>query len=208
MKKITITLIGFLVTLSLMFLMTELIAKPKPSATKPPIKADVPPQVIPEEKPPEPNQPTPNPPMPSIEPSMELDSEIVVDPIEMTDFISQDFTPKNSEVMDTIGLPAYEGLPMSEVDSQAIPLMQTPPSYPLDALQKGIEGWVKLKFDVDNQGMAENIRVVATSHRSIFNQEAKRALKKWRFKPGKQNGLAVGLQNQVVTMEFNLEQDN
>lgn len=201
-----VTLTGFLVTTVLLFLMTSLIAEPqKPIVKKKKVIAS--PVVLPKAKPPEPDRNIPKPSKPSVTPSLDINTDIQVEPLELLDLVSMNFSPTNTNVIDGLELPAEATLEMSELDSQAIPLMQTSPSYPVIALQKGIEGWVKLRFDVDALGMAENIKIVTASHKKIFDKEALKALKKWRFKPGKENGKAVGLDNQTVTMEFNLEQN-
>ncbi len=206
MKSIAVALSGFSITLILLALMTSLIAEPQKLIVKKK-KIVVSPSVLPKEEPQRPDKDTPKPPKPSIVPSLDINTDIQVEPLELKDLVATNFSPANTNVIDGLALPGEGFYEMSELDSQAIPLIQTSPSYPIIALQKGIEGWVKLKFDVDAVGMAQNIKVLKTSHKKVFDREAIKALKKWRFKPGKQNGESIGLDNQTVTMEFNLEQN-
>ena len=60
-------------------------------------------------------------------------------------------------------------------------LEQTPAKYPQAALEQGIEGYVDLSFDVNDQGKATNIRVVEASNNGLFNKDAIEAVKKWTF---------------------------
>ncbi|AOE49390.1 TonB family protein [Kangiella sediminilitoris] len=53
--------------------------------------------------------------------------------------------------------------------------------YPKEAKKEGIEGYVNLTFDVNNQGRASNIRVEKSSNKGLFNKAAIDAIKQWRF---------------------------
>jgi protein TonB len=92
-------------------------------------------------------------------------------------------------------------------DGDAIAKVQITPAYPRDAATKGIEGYVTLQFDVTAVGTTENISVVEAKPRGVFEKAAKRALKKWRYKPKMDGGKAVAQPNQKMTLEFNLESE-
>ena len=81
-------------------------------------------------------------------------------------------------------------------NDQALPLVRIPAKYPAKAALKGVEGWVKLMFDVDTRGRVKNIRIVSAEPKRVFEQAARAALTKWRYRPaneGIQKDLLVQL---------------
>jgi len=56
------------------------------------------------------------------------------------------------------------------------------PTYPLNAKQKGEEGWVTVNFMVDTHGKPYEISVVEYSDKEFINPTLK-ALEKWKFEP-------------------------
>ncbi len=204
MKKLIYAATACLITLALLLLMTSLIAQPQ--APMPKVKKAKPaPQVLPPEKDPMPQEKVPMViPSISVLPSIDANEDIQVELKDMLNLEDVEFSPVQTDFIGQINAPNSPDLGLVEMDQEAIPLMQTAPAYPVDALTQGIEGWVKLTFDVDAAGFAKKIKVVSASHRKIFDREAKQALKKWKFKPGKRDGINTGLDNQSVTMQFNL----
>ena len=65
--------------------------------------------------------------------------------------------------------------------------------YPEFAKKAGIEGRVFVQFVVDENGNVQNPRVTRGVHK-LLDQEALRAVKQMKFKPGKQRGQAVKVQ--------------
>lgn len=90
------------------------------------------------------------------------------------------------------------------VESEVMPLNDVRPDYPRYALQRGIEGFVKLAFTINRSGNVENIRVQEASPRNVFEREARRAAARWRFAPRTEGGLAVD-REAVKTLYFRLE---
>lgn len=90
-------------------------------------------------------------------------------------------------------------------DSEVVPLNQVIPEYPRHALQRGIEGHVKLLFTITRDGRVENIRIAEAKPRNVFEREARRAAARWRFAPRTENGLAVE-REAVKTLYFRLQQ--
>jgi periplasmic protein TonB len=93
-------------------------------------------------------------------------------------------------------------------DGDATPIVRIDPRYPAKAARDGTEGWVILSFDITETGTVDNVEVIDSKPRRIFDREAKRALKKWKYrakvvdgKPQRQSGLTVQL-------DFNLDGDN
>ena len=75
------------------------------------------------------------------------------------------------------------------------------------AQQRGLEGWVLLKYDVDTSGTLSNIAVIDSEPRKIFDKEATRALRKWKFKPAMTNGQPIASLGQTVKIEFKMDQE-
>ncbi len=63
-----------------------------------------------------------------------------------------------------------------------------------------------LKYDVDTSGTLSNITVIDSEPRKIFDKEATRALRKWKFKPAMTNGQPIASVGQTVKIEFNMDQ--
>ncbi|MCX6130988.1 MAG: TonB family protein [Proteobacteria bacterium] len=90
------------------------------------------------------------------------------------------------------------------VTSNWQPLEQTKPSMPKEAALKGIEGWIKFRVDINEEGRPENITVVEAENRSVFENEARKALRKWKYAPRMVNGQAVKVIGHLITIEFKL----
>ncbi len=92
----------------------------------------------------------------------------------------------------------------AQVDSGFVPLSRQPPEYPYKAARRGIEGWVRVAFDVTETGDVENVEVIESDPPGVFDIAASRAVSRWRFKPRIIDGQAVsGKASQVV--EFKLD---
>lgn len=88
--------------------------------------------------------------------------------------------------------PAPEPAPPSEstepaadgsADDEVTPLVRIPPSYPRSAQRRGIEGVVTVAFTITKDGTVKDPEVVDAEPANIFNKEALRAIRKWKFKP-------------------------
>ena len=91
-----------------------------------------------------------------------------------------------------------------QVDSGFIPLSRQPPEYPYKAARRGIEGWVRVAFDVTATGNVENVEVIESDPPGVFDIAASRAVLRWRFKPRIVNGEAVpGKASQIVEFKLN-----
>ncbi len=90
-------------------------------------------------------------------------------------------------------------------DGDALPIIRIEPLMPRKAAMRGIEGWVVATFDVTPEGTVSNIKIVKSSHRNLYDKSAKRALRKWRYKPKVVAGKAVAQRNQKVNFNFKLQ---
>lgn len=71
--------------------------------------------------------------------------------------------------------------------------LQQSVEYPEFAQKAGIEGRVIVQFVVDEKGNVQDLKVTRGVHK-LLNEEAIRAVKEQKFKPGKQRGEAVKVQ--------------
>jgi protein TonB len=89
-------------------------------------------------------------------------------------------------------------------DSDSVPLVRVPPQYPIRAAERGIEGWVVLRFTITATGTVENPTVVAAQPKRIFDRAAIRALKKWKYRPRIVDGKATP-RVEEVKLSFDLD---
>ena len=91
---------------------------------------------------------------------------------------------------------------------QATPQFRVDPTYPPEASRDGIEGWVKLGFTVTASGAVSDITVLDAQPARVFDRAARRALKKWKYKPQLLDGKPVSQTGMVVVLNFKLEQSS
>jgi len=96
---------------------------------------------------------------------------------------------------------AYE---IGEIDGPLVAIAQVPPVYPLRAKSRGIEGWVKVKFLVNNQGFVENLEIIEAAPKDVFDTCTKKCVSAWRFSPGTVEGEPVNTRV-ITTIRFELE---
>lgn len=100
--------------------------------------------------------------------------------------------------------PAAAAAPQSQTVAN-VPYYKIKPKYPRAALAAGIEGWVELKIDVDDQGAVGNVRVVGGEQKTMFQDEARRAVEKWKYKPFlDSSGKPVKKADHEVRVDFKL----
>ena len=89
-------------------------------------------------------------------------------------------------------------------DRDVVPLVQVEPRYPLNAKQKGIEGWVELVFTITKIGTIKDVIVTAADPGTIFNRAAMQAVSKWKYNPKIEDGEAVDRPNVRQRIRFRL----
>lgn len=91
-------------------------------------------------------------------------------------------------------------------DAAATPYYKIKPKYPRAALTEGVEGYVLMKIDVNEKGEVENVRVVGGEQRNMFQDEARRAVEKWKYKPFlNAQGAPVKKIDHEVRVDFKLQ---
>lgn len=204
MKMIISILSALVVTAGLLFLMSLLIKDDREAVVDEPPVVTIDTVTLPKEEP-EPERTEVEPPKPpAIEPTPEPSGEVIE--TSEIDSVIEEWSSVDPAI--ETSLPRGFGeLPQMALtqESEAMPLYRSQPNYPMLAQQKGLEGWVLLKYDVDTGGTLSNIVVVNSEPKRIFDREAIKALKKWKFKPAMTNGQPIASAGQTVKIEFNIE---
>ncbi|MDE0119264.1 MAG: energy transducer TonB [Bdellovibrionales bacterium] len=103
------------------------------------------------------------------------------------------------------GGPAVGGFGGANLGSEVTPLVRIEPQYPRKAAMQGIEGWVRLQFDITPTGMVSGVQVLAAKPSNIFDRAAIKALRKWKYRPKVENGKPVEQKGLKVQLDFKLE---
>lgn len=90
-------------------------------------------------------------------------------------------------------------------DGEATPIVRIEPKYPVQAARDGKEGWVRLSFTINEVGGVEDVDVIEADPKRVFNREAKRALRKWKYKPKIVDGKPVKQPGMRVQLDFTLD---
>jgi protein TonB len=101
-------------------------------------------------------------------------------------------------------LAAATGLTGGGSDRGAVPLVRIDPQYPMQAAQRGIEGWVVVRFTITAAGTVKDAVVTNSNPRSVFDKAALQAVGKWRYNPKIENGVPVERTGEVVRLDFDL----
>lgn len=89
---------------------------------------------------------------------------------------------------------AIDAAPAAAIEAEAAPerdasrpephaLVQVAPEYPANARLAAVEGYVVLRYRVDANGRARDVRLVDVQPSGVFEKAARRALAQWRFEP-------------------------
>lgn len=93
---------------------------------------------------------------------------------------------------------------VGQLDGPLTTLTRIPPVYPIQARRRGIQGWVKVSFIVDESGRVGNISILESEPQGLFDRSVERCVSGWRFKPGTVEGMPVKAQVETV-IRFELE---
>lgn len=93
---------------------------------------------------------------------------------------------------------------LSYSDGEYLPIVRVAPIYPSRALSRGIEGYVDLEFTVTAEGTVAN-PVVTYSSSSLFDNAAKKAVLKFKYKPRVVDGTPVAVPGVRTRIRFELE---
>jgi protein TonB len=88
----------------------------------------------------------------------------------------------------------------NQLDAEPHARVQSSPAYPARMRQEGIGGSVLVEFEVNTAGEVVRAEAVSCSRRE-FAEPALRAVRQWRFEPGRRHGRAVPFRL-TVPVEF------
>ena len=86
---------------------------------------------------------------------------------------------------------AHPDTPPADVEGDGGPNLRVEPSYPPQALRDGIEGYVELEMLIGTDGSILHARIAKSSPGCIFAGNTLRAVRLWKFKPRKIDGVPV-----------------
>ena len=69
------------------------------------------------------------------------------------------------------------------IDSNVVPSLRIPPTYPKRALRSGIEGIVTVEFTITIDGSVKDAEIIEAKPPNIFDKSVLRAISKWKFNP-------------------------
>ena len=95
--------------------------------------------------------------------------------------------------------------PENGTSFSASPEKVVQPRYPRNAAMSGVQGFSKIAFNLDKNGVPRNVSILESVPHKVFDKEILKAVKKWRFKIEKEsfvNGLSE--RRLKYTMEFRL----
>jgi TonB family protein len=78
---------------------------------------------------------------------------------------------------------------------------EVPPVYPKDAQRAGTEGWVQVEFTISPDGNTQDLQVLDSAPKQVFDKAALDSVSKWRFEPIRKNGAPVA-QRAVLQLKF------
>jgi len=79
---------------------------------------------------------------------------------------------------------------MAQTKEPPVPVRTVAPDYPDELRREGVSGIVTVKCTIDENGNVTEPTVEKSSN-AAFERPALAALKKWKFKPAKQDGAPV-----------------
>ena len=101
--------------------------------------------------------------------------------------------------------PYFDRLTAGGSDRGVAPLVRVNPDYPRRALERGIEGWVHVRFTITAAGTVKDLVVVDAEPKGVFDEAASKAVLRWRYNPRVENGVAVERVGEQTLIRFKLE---
>lgn len=94
--------------------------------------------------------------------------------------------------------------PVQYISAQTKMINHVDPLYPIQAARNSTEGFVRVSFDINQNGIPENIEVIEQDPIKTFAKVATEAVAQWKYEPLIVNGEAVAQENVSVQLDFKL----
>ncbi len=91
------------------------------------------------------------------------------------------------------------------VDGEYIPIVRAAPQFPIQAIERGLEGYVVVEFTVTPNGSTTNVVVVESSDR-VFERNAIRAVERFKYQPKIVDGEPVSVPGVITRLDFILDE--
>lgn len=150
-----------------------------------------PPEKIEDIEPPpeEEDPPPPEMPAPEIDRPQQMDVELSTPEIEVPmSMVGEPYLGEFSGSGESSAL-GRPGKP--NIDSNVVPSLRIPPTYPKRALRSGIEGVVTVEFTITIDGSVKDAEIIEAEPPNIFDKSVLRAISKWKFNPDMVDGKPV-----------------
>ena len=96
--------------------------------------------------------------------------------------------------------------PTGDKSFEAQPIEIKEPKWPRKALMQGIQGLVRVQFDIDKKGIPRNAHILESLPKDIFTKASLKSVVRWRFKPDTDaDGKPIARRGLRYTMEYRLE---
>jgi protein TonB len=91
----------------------------------------------------------------------------------------------------------------TKVDENPVPLKTPPPKYPSSLKREGVAGVVAVIIVIDQKGLVSECAISKSSHPD-FEAPALEAVRAWKFKPAKKDGVPVKVRV-TLPLRFNVD---
>ena len=91
-------------------------------------------------------------------------------------------------------------------DGMAIPIATLAPRYPTEAARDGITGFVCFRLTIQPDGSVGDLDIYDAKPRRVFDQEARRAIQKWKFRPAVVDGKPTAQPGAKYCLDFKLDE--
>jgi protein TonB len=92
-------------------------------------------------------------------------------------------------------------------DRDTVPLVRIEPAYPQRAVERGIEGWVLVRFTITPIGTVKDVVVVESNPPKVFDDAAVQAVLHWKYNPKIEDGVAVERRGVQTILRFQLTKE-
>ena len=92
--------------------------------------------------------------------------------------------------------------PATAAGPELRPLRRMPPRCPRDAVDRGIQGWVCVRYTVTPTGAVEDVEVLSAAPTGVFEEAVVDAVRQWVFHPPSEDGRPVAVPGAIFVARF------